>query len=244
MPYFDLLDLLPSLNSTGHAASWAAGYPSLLTDCPDYTANVNNLNLNPSLDETYTVLQGILADLEAATGTSYLHLGGDEVVYNCWAEDSSITDFMTAQGIESYDDLFEYFIQKAQGLLKSMEVTPIHWEEVFLAGVEVASNTIFQVWQSQELVTTIAKAKYQVIAAPADPWYLDTWADDRPVPNRWQDMYSYDPAVNLTSDDIEYLLGSHFFYLIFMRVVAIEVHDIFNIHIVYLFCACISRGLG
>ena len=130
---------------SGHAASWSAGYPELLTICPDYTANINNLNLNPSLNETYSVLQGVLADIKSASASPYLHLGGDEVVYNCWAEDPSITEFMAEEGFEDYDDVYAYFIQRAEGLLLDMGVTPIHWEEVFLAGVEVVPNTIFQV---------------------------------------------------------------------------------------------------
>ena len=28
------------------------------------------------------------------------------------------------------------------------------------------------------------------------------------MPNRWQDMYAYDPAAGLDADDMEYLLGS------------------------------------
>ena len=137
----------------------------------------------------------------------FCYPGGDEVVYGCWENDKSITAFMHQKGISGYDGLLEYFAQKAENMVLDLGATPIHWEEVFLAGADVVPETIFHVWQSQELIQTIVEANYSVIASPAVPWYLDTWQGSRPVPNTWQDMYNYDPAVGMTSDQEKLLLG-------------------------------------
>ena len=128
-------------------------------------------------------------------------------MYGCWENDESITAFMSAKGISDYDGLLEYFVQIAEQQVLSLDATPIHWEEVFLAGAKVAPETIFHVWQSQELIQTIVEANYSVIASPAVPWYLDTWQDSRPIPNTWEDMYNYDPATGMTSDQENFLLG-------------------------------------
>ena len=67
----------------------------MLADCTVKNAyNINDFALNPTLDETYTVLQSVLNDITAASGTTTLHLGGDEVVYGCWRNDASIVKFM------------------------------------------------------------------------------------------------------------------------------------------------------
>ena len=141
-----------------------------------YSYNINDFALNPTLDETYTVLSGILSDLlaAAAAGTqqaqgssntntiiphgSRVHLGGDEVVYGCWAEDASIVAFMDEQGWTSYDQLMNYFVTKADDIvvtaLQPPDVDPTtgagnkvhHWEEVFKAGCDVSrENAVFQV---------------------------------------------------------------------------------------------------
>ena len=79
------VEIIFEVDVPGHAASWGAGKPELLADCiAQYGYNVNNLALNPVKEETYTTLKNILSDIVAATGTSVLHLGGDEVVYHCW----------------------------------------------------------------------------------------------------------------------------------------------------------------
>jgi len=117
----------------GHAASWNDGYPELMADClQKYYYNINDFALNPSVEEVYTVLHGILYDIQRATNSKYLHIGGDEVVYGCWSNDASITKFMSANGIADYDALMEYFCQKAEAIVESLGAIPVHWEEVTL----------------------------------------------------------------------------------------------------------------
>lgn len=141
------------IDTPGHAASWGKGYPEIMSKCKEkYFYNVNNWALNPTLDETYTVLFGILKDVVAATGTSYLHLGGDEVVYGCWGADASIVQYMADNGIASYADLFAMFIEKADDMAAQLKTTAIHWEDVFIAGIRPPMNTIFDVWTDSSKV--------------------------------------------------------------------------------------------
>lgn len=86
------VEIIYEVDVPGHAASWQAGQPDLLSaECiAKYGYNINNLALNPTLDKTYTVLGAILNDIIAATGTSTMHLGGDEVVEGCWRVDPTI----------------------------------------------------------------------------------------------------------------------------------------------------------
>ena len=57
IPEFDTpgrLALIPA----GHVGSWGKGYPSITTDCPKYSANVDNINLNPASNLTLQVVTG------------------------------------------------------------------------------------------------------------------------------------------------------------------------------------------
>lgn len=188
----------------GHAASWAAGYPQLMADClVKYSYNINDFALNPTLDETYSVLNGVLSDISTSTGTKYMHIGGDEVVYGCWANDTSITNWMAEQepAMTSYNQLLGYFVDKADGQIYDLGATPVHWEEVFTAGIRPDPRTIFQVWTEQSKIQAIVAAKYNVIASPSDVWYLDI------ASNTWDVMYNYDPSVGLSTTEKEYILG-------------------------------------
>ena len=166
--------LLLEIDVPGHAASWTKGYPHIMAKCfKKYSYNINDFALDPTQDETYAVLSDVLGDIVQASGAKNIHIGGDEVVYGCWANDTSITTFMAENDIPSNDALLEYFVLKADDITRSLGATPVHWEEVFKAGAKVGMDVIFEVWTSQSVVASVVDANYSVIAAPSDVWYLE-----------------------------------------------------------------------
>ena len=70
----------------GHTASWGKGYPELLTDCYDAQERPTGLKgpINPARNETYALLWQLLREAATAFPDSYIHLGGDEVPFDCW----------------------------------------------------------------------------------------------------------------------------------------------------------------
>jgi hexosaminidase len=197
------IQVIIEVDVPGHSASWLAGRPDLIpAGCPKrYDYNINNWALNPALESTYTAIASLLGDIQAATGTLFFHLGGDEVVLGCWKNDSSISAFMQSQGISTYEALFAYFIQRVDDITVKLGMHPMHWEEVFLAGVPTPDDTIFTVWTNSTRIAQLAAAKKVVVAAPSDYWYLD-----HPT-STWDVMWKYDPTVNLTEPDISFVVG-------------------------------------
>ena len=195
--------ILYEIDVPGHAASWAKGYPHLVNDkCAEkYAYDVNLLALNPTLDETYEVLTGILKDIKEATDTNFMHLGGDEVEYGCWEVDDSITQYMEENNIATYPELLGVFVEKAEKIATSMGTTSIQWEDTFMAGIRPPTTTIFDVWTNSTNIKAVTDAGYRVIAAPQNYWYLDH-AD-----NTWDVMYSYDPQVDMTPAQKELIIG-------------------------------------
>ena len=195
--------VLPEVDVPGHTASWGAGYPNVIPKgcAVKYSANVNNQALNPTLDETYALVNSVLTDIKEATNAKYLHLGGDEVVYGCWDVDPNIAEYMNANGIASNTDLFSQFILKVDDMAAKLGVTPIHWEDVFILGVKTAPNTIFNVWTNSVQIANVTSAGFKVIASPSNYWYLDHAA------NNWKVMYQYDPTANITDDQAALIVG-------------------------------------
>jgi hexosaminidase len=190
----------------GHTASWADGKPEIVADCTAKYSNVENYALNPGVDDAYVTIQGVVQDLinaqASSYNTKYIHLGGDETVYSCWANDSSVVAFMNEEGFKSYGDLFNYFINRTDSMVSdAFAVSIIHWEEVYFAGARVPDNTVFQVWTDASKMAAVADAGHPIIASPSDYWYLNYVSID------WKTMYSYDPATNLTSTQASYLIG-------------------------------------
>jgi N-acetyl-beta-hexosaminidase len=129
---------------------------------------------------------------------------------------------MTTNNVSSYNSLLSYFALKADAITRSLGATPVHWEEVFTAGVPLAKDTIVEgsflqrirlcfvithtvfmcdltVWTNSSVVASVVSAGYQVIAAPSDYWYLDHLT----IP--WTTMYTYDPTNGLTSSQVGFL---------------------------------------
>lgn len=195
------VEVIFELDVPGHAAGWIKGKPELIADCMTKYTNINNYALNPTLEDTYTTLQGLLGDIVKATGTSRLHIGGDEVVYGCWSNDASITSYMKANNMTSYTDLYTYFVTRAQGIIRDLGASVTHWEEVFTYGCTVAEDTTFQVWTDSSIVSQITAANYNVIASPSNYWYLNIQT------NTWQVMYSYEPYTDIPTDQQKLIIG-------------------------------------
>ncbi len=195
------VEIIFELDVPGHAAGWIKGKPELIADCMTKYSNINNYALNPSLEDTYTTLQGLLGDIKNATGVNRLHLGGDEVIFGCWSNDASIATFMKEQGMTTYNELFSYFVNRADGIVKSLGASVTHWEEVFTDGCKVAPDTTFQVWTDSSVVSKITAANFNVIASPSNYWYLNIQT------NTWQVMYGYEPYTGIPSSQQKLIIG-------------------------------------
>jgi hexosaminidase len=200
------VEVVLEIDIPGHAASWTAGKKQIMADCfAKYYYNINDFALNPSLELTYITVNNILNDVTKALGSTVMHLGGDEVVYGCWKNDSSITAYMHANSISSYDAMLGYFVKIVDNNLlgtSSNIKTIVHWEEVYTAYKSLSkTSTVFQVWTNSASIATITAASYRVIASPSNYWYLNIPA------NTWQIMYDYDPTVGLSSTQAGFIIG-------------------------------------
>lgn len=74
------------LRHAGHTLSWGQGYPELLTDCFDSQGKPTGQKgpLNPARNETYGMLWTLIREVVERFPDAYLHLGGDEVPFDCW----------------------------------------------------------------------------------------------------------------------------------------------------------------
>ena len=79
-------NLLLFNTTAGHTLSWGYGTDHLLTPCYNYAERPNGFYgpVNPILKWTYTLMQRLFAEVMELFPDSSIHLGGDEVPYECW----------------------------------------------------------------------------------------------------------------------------------------------------------------
>ena len=199
------------IDMPGHAYSWGYGYPQIIANCPTYMYQKDTVPLNPTLNETYTVVNGVLNQVKLTTLDNYMHLGGDEVQYGCMQEDPSIQAWMTEHNITNVDTLGQIFQTQLEGIMNNLSRSAVHWEDIWNYGFPAPSNTIFQVYSSVQEVQAMLNANVYTINSYG--WYLDVQSplsqDTYEWVDTWQQMWQFDPLIqaNVSESTYQYFLG-------------------------------------
>jgi hexosaminidase len=175
-------------DTPGHSDSWEKGYPKVTAKCPDWSANINNVPLNPAVDEAWTVLAGLLKDVTSVIQDDFLHIGGDEVEYVCWKEDAILKKWMAEKGwAGDYNRVMQYYEERLWGMVQAANKSMIAWEEVFNGYdlTNLPASLVIEVWKDEPTLLQVANAGYRGILAYG--WYLDHLALD------WKAFYGHEP---------------------------------------------------
>jgi hexosaminidase len=183
--------VVPEFDTPAHCESWFVGYPQWQTVC--YSGGKPNNTpgpINPILDGTYDFLTTFFAEITKVFPDTYLHLGGDELSFDCWESNPDIQAFMQQHNWGSNYSLLEtYYEQKLLTIIQNLNKRYIVWEDVFDNNVKLDPRTIIGVWRSgwNNTIAKVTAAGYQTILY--SPWYLNyiSYGDD------WTKYYSAEP---------------------------------------------------
>ncbi|KAL9275417.1 Beta-hexosaminidase 2-like protein [Drosera capensis] len=183
--------VVPEFDTPGHAASWAAAYPEIVTcggmfwwpagvDWADRLASEPGAGqLNPLHPMTYKVVKNVVRDAASLFPDKLYHGGADEVVPGCWKTDPEIQAFLSTGGTLS--ELLEKFINSTLPYIVSLNKTVVYWEDVLLdENIRVKpsflprDSTILQSWNNGiENVKRLVSAGYRTIVSSSEYYYLD-----------------------------------------------------------------------
>jgi len=155
--------------------------------------------MDPSNPMVYDFVQNFLQEVSTLFPDNWLHLGGDEINYNCW-NTTAINAFMKEHNIKTAKDLEAYFITVINNFVKkNLNKQMAYWQEVFESTSPFIGNAV-DIWlNANALATVISQGKY---AIQSFGWYLDHLDSD------WYDFYKQDPVPpNAPADQIKFILG-------------------------------------
>ncbi|XP_076283012.1 beta-hexosaminidase subunit beta [Lasioglossum baleicum] len=184
--------VMPEFDTPGHTRSWGLAYPELLTTCYDSKGKPNGKlgPMNPTNPHLYEFLRNLFSEIVQVFPDQYVHLGGDEVPFDCWQSNPNVTTYMQAHNMSRNFALLEgEYIAKLLRITDSLEANAIVWQEVFDNGVVMPRNTVVHVWTgiwSKELESA-TKAGHPVLLSAC--WYLDHIA----AGGDWKKFYKCDP---------------------------------------------------
>ncbi|XP_045461633.1 beta-hexosaminidase subunit beta-like isoform X2 [Harmonia axyridis] len=180
--------VLVEFDTPGHTLSWGKGVADILTKCVGISDQYGPMD--PSLPNVYKFLTEFYSEISKVFPDKYVHLGGDEVPFDCWQSNPNITKFMETLNITGdYAALESYFIKNLIGIVTKEGLSPIVWEEVFDNGVKLTNTTIVHVWKDgyQHTLNKATQAGKPVLLSSC--WYLDHLGGVKD----WQNFYKCDP---------------------------------------------------
>ncbi|XP_054156578.1 beta-hexosaminidase subunit alpha-like [Oppia nitens] len=184
--------VLVEFDSPGHTQSWGKGQPGLLARCYNKGRPMDSFGpIDPSQSANYEFIEKLFKEVITRFPDQYLHLGGDEVDFTCWASNPDILAFMKSRNItNNFAKLEEYYIQNVLDIVKGLNKSYIVWQEVFDNGVKIKEDTVVHVWKGdswQKELFNVTKAGYQSIVSAC--WYLNyiSYGTD------WPNYYACDP---------------------------------------------------
>eukprot|EP00727_Mastigamoeba_balamuthi_P007835 m51a1_g3672 putative beta-hexosaminidase subunit beta-like (597) ;mRNA; r:276261-278505 len=181
--------VMPELDVPAHTGSWRPAYPDLIFDCKNlHKWKVDRMAMDATREEVYEVLGRVLRELARRFPDSHMHLGGDEVFYDCWTAAKTVSAWMKQRGETNVRALTGYFNERVAAITNPLNKTVVMWEEAHEATKLPHRRVVLQVWYGAEhVVRKILDMGNSLIDSHVNFLYVQREM-------KWQDIYNYDPS--------------------------------------------------
>ena len=208
--------VVPEVDVPGHGTAAIVAYPELGMaghvpgDVPANWGIYHNVfNLEES---TFRFFEQILDEVVALFPGPFVHLGGDEVVTEQWANSERVAERMAELGLASLQDVQNVFVERLQAHLDQYERRVIGWDEILESTLPARAAVMS--WRGVDGAIEAAAKGHQTVLSPAPTLYLDhiqTTLPDAP-PGRGgvitvKDIYEFDPLPESLLPNREHVLG-------------------------------------
>ncbi len=185
--------VVPEFDSPAHSHAWGKGMPDLLTKCyrsGQFTGNFGPID--PTRNSTFQFLSAFLKEITQVFPDRYVHLGGDEIPYDCWKSNPLVNAFMKKMRFGlNFKKLEGYYMKKIIDAAHSYKASAVVWQTVFQGGSVIANDTVVHVWlrgnHPTGLPQVTGSGHWAVLSAN---WYLNRISFGKD----WPKFYLNDPT--------------------------------------------------
>ncbi|XP_049876923.1 beta-hexosaminidase subunit beta-like [Pectinophora gossypiella] len=174
--------IILEIDTPGHVTSWGLSHPEIMTQCKES----GRRPLNPVKNETYDLLRELFREAQDMLPERFLHLGGDDVLEECWTEDPTTQQYMKEHKM-STDDLYGLYMNNTMKLLKN-DTIPIMWEEAYFNKKTDMTNTVVQLRKRNAGMVEMIKKHIKVI-------YSTDWSLGEDLGQRFDYYYKFEPRL-------------------------------------------------
>lgn len=191
------------LDVPGHTAAMCKAVAEM---CPSPLCSnwYSQWALDPTRNRTYEVIRGLLRDFASVFPERMVHLGGDEVNYQCWEEHPYIMQWLKDHNF-TLTEGYMHFVQRAQQMAWELHKEAVGWQEVWTHfGTNLDPRTIIQQWRfgtGERIAKEVTSHGYRLIWSDSSVWYLDSFLTP------WWLMYTAEPCTGLNATECDRVLG-------------------------------------
>lgn len=189
--------VIPEIDMPAHTASIAKSHPDLVA-CIDTNWLVNAAEpapgaLDPTNNQTYSLIADIVGELSEIFPDSFYHAGGDEVSSHCWKQDKKISKYLKKHEMTT-NELWSQFEDKVGTIVNNNKKRIMIWEDAIVkaqadlnkgkesfgnSDMTASSNASFinsldvavQIWTTTP--EKVIKRGHDIIHSSSDYFYLD-----------------------------------------------------------------------
>lgn len=200
------IEVIPEIDLPGHTRAALAAYPQYSCTGGPFEVStrwgVHKDVLCAGKEETYKFVEDILLEVMDMFPSNYIHIGGDEVPKNRWAECPDCQNKIDEENLKDEHELQSYFIQRIGKFINSHGKQFIGWDEILEGGL--AKGAIVQSWRGIEGGIRAARMNHNVIMSPNSHLYFNAEVANTSL----KDVYMYNPLPKqLKSRYHKYVLG-------------------------------------
>jgi len=170
------IQVIPELELPGHCSAVIASYPELC--CRGNQIDVKTKSgifkdvYCPGKEKTFTFLENILLKLIDLFPDGIIHIGGDETPKGRWKECIDCQSRIKNENLKNEEGLYDYFINRIVGFLKSREKQSIGWNQILSSSLD--KSVIIQWWmgKKRDLAKSLKHGR-KVVSSSITHSYLD-----------------------------------------------------------------------
>ncbi|MBB5192413.1 hexosaminidase [Silvimonas terrae] len=165
--------VVPEVDMPGHASAIVTAYPELAAAPGPYQIErhwgVFRPTLDPTNDDTWQFIGGLLDELTALFPDPYFHIGGDEVNAWQWNHNPQIQSFMQDQHLSDAAALQAWFNARLEKELEQRHRKMVGWDEIFHP--DLPKTVMVQSWRGMDSLAQVANAGHPGLLSTG--FYLD-----------------------------------------------------------------------
>ncbi len=242
------ITIIPEIEIPGHSQAAIASYPFL--GCTDDKIEVmTRWGISPYIynleDTTFKFLFDVFDEVASLFPGKYIHIGGDEAIKDQWKASGRINARMKELGIEDYEELQSYFINRIAEHLAKKGKQIIGWDEIIEGNIRSDAVVMYwRAWKDENIALKAAKMGHQVILTPTSLCYFDYYQSENkeneplaiggylpldsvylhdPLPEDFDSAYMEKILGGQANVWTEYMLTpGHVEYMVFPRILALS----------------------